>query len=111
MDSEIARGDQSVVRAAERVVDAGQTLILRRIDLLVEELRAHHWSLFTFAIAALAGVATAVAGYFVALGGIVDWLDDYYARSGVEIAVGALHVAVGAAVLWRGRRWTEQARS
>jgi len=109
--SEIAHGDQGLVHAVERVVDAGQTLTVRRIDLLIEELRAHSFRLLTYAIGAFAGVALGLAGYCVALVGLIDWLDDYFARAAVEIVLGVMHVATGAAVIWLGRRRAEQAPS
>ncbi len=100
----IAR-DPSLGDALERVVDAGQTLIVRRLDLLVEEFSAQAASLLASSGRVILGGALALLGWVIAVVGAIDVLDDYVARSAVEIAAGLIHVGVGVAIMkaWRGR--------
>jgi len=90
--------DPSFVDALERVYGAGQTLIVRRIDLLVEELAAQGRSLLTAAVGTLFGAMALLVGWFFVVAGVVDAIDDYAPRFAVEIVVGILHVGVGTAI-------------
>jgi hypothetical protein len=79
--------DPTLGHALERVVDAGQTLIGRRIDLLVEEeLSALGTRLLSSFVSTVLGGALALVGWLITMAGIVDALDDYFARHVVEIA-------------------------
>ncbi len=100
----VVREDPSLGDALERVFEAGQALIVRRIDLLAEELSAHRFRVLTAGIVDLCAAALALAGWFIAIAGLIDWLDDHFARHAVEVAVGAVHVAAGAAFFALGRR-------
>src|SRR5437773_7520151 len=86
----VVREDPSLGDALERVFEAGQALIVRRIDLLAEELSAHRFRVLTTGIVDLCAAAHALAGWFIAIAGLIDWLDDHFARHAVE--VGAVHL-------------------
>jgi Protein of unknown function (DUF1469). len=92
--------------ALERVYDAGQTLIVRRIDLLVEELSAQGRSLLAFAVGTIFGAMALLVGWFFVVAGVIDAIDDYFPRFAVEIVVGILHVGAGAAIAIARRRQT-----
>jgi hypothetical protein len=101
--------DPSIGHALERIFDAGQTLIVRRMDLLVEEISAlSAQTLRTVAIAVVGGIA-ALVGWLILLAGVTDWLDDYFARQAVEISIGLVHLAIGVALLVWHRRVTRVA--
>jgi hypothetical protein len=100
-DSAIAEHDPTLGHALERVVEAGQTLIVRRMDLLVEEISSLGSKLLTDLVSTVLGAGVAVVGWLIAVAGIIDALDDRFARYSVEIAIGLLHVAIGVALLWR----------
>ena len=91
--------------ALERVLEAQQDLVIRRVGLRAEELVAQITSFISGSLVAALGGAIAIAGWFIAMLGLVDALDRYFARFAVEIALGAIHVAVGVAILFarRGR--------
>ena len=96
--------------ALERVYGAGQTLIVRRIDLLVEELAAQGRSLLAATVGTIFGAMALLVGWFFIVAGVVDAIDDYVPRFAVEIVVGILHVGVGAAIaIARRQRAAEQA--
>jgi protein-S-isoprenylcysteine O-methyltransferase Ste14 len=98
--------DPSFGKALERVLDAGQTLIVRRIDLLVDELSARGRSLLTAAVGAIA----LLMGWFFVVAAVLDAIDDYFPRFAVEIVAGVLHVGVGAAIaIARRQRASERA--
>jgi len=91
--------DATLGGALERVLEAQQDLVLRRAGLLIEELTAQLSSfVFSSMLAALGG-AIALAGWFIAMVGLVDALDEYFARFAVEIALGAIHIAAGLALI------------
>jgi hypothetical protein len=94
----------SVGDAIERVYDAGQTLIVRRIDLLVEELSEQGRSLLTAAVGTIFGAMALLVGWFFVVAGAIDAIDDYVPRFAVEIVVGVLHVGAGAAIAIARRR-------
>jgi len=96
--------DPTIGHALERIFDAGQTLIVRRLDLLVEEMSALSTKTLRMVAMTLVGGVAALVGWLILLAGITDWLDDYFARQAVEIAIGLVHLAVGVALLvWRRR--------
>jgi hypothetical protein len=103
-DPAAAGEDPSLGNAIERVYEAGQALTLRRIDLLVEEFADRGRSLLTSFAATIVGAAVAVGGWFVAVAGIIDVLDDSVPRFAVQIAVGIVHIAVGAVIIQRRER-------
>ena len=103
--------DPSFGNALERVYGAGQALIVRRIDLLVEELAAQGRSLLAASVGAIVGAVVVLVGWFFVVAGVVDASDDYVPRFAVEIVVGILHVGVGAAIVIAGRQRPAQTAS
>jgi len=101
--------DLTLGNALERVLEAQQTLVIRRIDLLTEKLTAQGWDFVYTSISAVIGSITALFGWILAMIGIVDALDDRFARFSVELALGAVHVAAGVGLILfhRHRRSTE----
>jgi hypothetical protein len=101
----IADTDATLGSALERVLEAQQDLVIRRAGLRAEELVAQISSFFSGSLLAALGGAIAFAGWFLAMVGLVDALDRYFARFAVEIALGAIHVAAGLALVFarRGR--------
>jgi uncharacterized membrane protein YqjE len=96
--------DPSIGHALERIFDAGQTLIVRRMDLLVMEMSALSAQTIRMVAISVVGGVTTLVGWLILLAGVTDWLDDYFARQAVEIAIGLVHLAVGVALLlWRRR--------
>jgi hypothetical protein len=105
LGNRISDRDATLGSALERVLEAQQDLVIRRANLLIEELAAQTSSFVAATVIAALGAAIAFVGWFLAVAGIVDALDDHFARFAVEIAIGAIHVAAGLAiVLTRGRR-------
>jgi hypothetical protein len=111
-DPAIGATDPTLGNALERVLEAQQTLVVRRIDLLAEKLTAQGWDFVYTSLGALLGSITALVGWFIAMAGVVDALDDRYARFAVEIALGAVHVAAGIAfIVFHRRRSAEPTES
>ena len=96
--------DPTLGNALERVFEAQQTLVVRRIDLLAEKLTAQGWDFLYASISAVVGSITVLFGWIIAMAGVVDALDDRYARFAVEIALGAAHVVAGIAIILFYRR-------
>jgi hypothetical protein len=96
--------DPTLGNALERVLEAQQTLVVRRIDLLAEKLSAQGWDFLYASISAVVGSIVALFGWIIAMAGVVDALDDRYARFAVELALGAAHVAAGIAIILYHRR-------
>jgi hypothetical protein len=101
LDPEVS--DPSLATAVEHVFEAGQSLISKRIDLLVEQLSAQSWHLFAASICAVLGLGLAFAGWLIAMSGLIDALSTQFVRFHVEIAVGLAHVALGVAIAVIGR--------
>jgi hypothetical protein len=94
------------------VFEAQQALVVRRLDLFAEEITAKATSFVTRSVGALVGAIAALAGWFIAIAGVIDALDDFFPRSAVEIGTGALHIGVGLALLMsRFRRRTPEVPS
>src|SRR5262245_22576428 len=85
--------------ALERTYEAGQSLIVQRIDLLVAEskLFAQSGALF------VAGAAIALLGWIYLVQGVIDGFAERYPRFAVEVAVGFLHVGAAAFLFYRTR--------
>jgi hypothetical protein len=103
--------DPSFGNALERVYGAGQELIVRRIDLLVEELAAQGRSLLAATAGTIFTAMAVLVGWFFVVAGVVDAIDDYAPRFAVEIVVGILHVGVGAAITIARRQRAAQKAS
>jgi hypothetical protein len=99
-DPAIDGEDPTLGHALERVFEAQQRLVVRRLDLLIEEISAKLRALIPLSIGAVAAAVAALAGWFFVMAGAIDALDDHFARSTVEIAIGALHIAAGAVATW-----------
>ncbi len=111
-DPAIGATDPTLGDALERVLEAQQTLVVRRIDLVAEKLTARGWEFVYGSLGAVLGGITALVGWFIAMAGVVDALDDRYARFAVEIALGAVHVVAGIAlILFQRRRSAEPTAS
>jgi hypothetical protein len=99
-DHPITSEDPSLGNAIERVFEAQQSLVVRRVDLLLEEITAKAKSLVTLSIGAIVGAVAALAGWFIAIAGVINALDDTFARSALEIGIGALHIGAGIALIY-----------
>ena len=87
-------GDQpshGVRKALERIYESGQTLLIRRIDLLVEEARM----LVQDTVLRIAGGVIVLLGWIRVMNGMVDGLARVMPQHWAEVSVGALHVALG----------------
>ncbi len=105
-DTVVSGEDPSLGDALEHVFEAQQALVVRRVDLLLEEITAKAKGLVSLSVGAIVGAIAALTGWFIAIAGVIDALDDHFARPAVEIAMGALHVGAGIAFvfyLFRGR--------
>src|SRR5262245_18556277 len=91
--------DPSLGSALERVFEAQQGLVARRIDLLVEEAAAKLRKLLASSLGATVGTVSALAGWFIAIAGLIDALDDRFPRFALEIGLGLLHIGAGAALI------------
>lgn len=86
-------------RALERTYDAGQALIVQRIDLLVAEsklLARSGWMV-------LLGAVLALTGWIYLVHGTIDGLALHYPRFAVELAVGFVHLGFGVLLIVRAR--------
>ncbi len=93
------RGEPSIGDALERTVEAGQSLIVRRVDLLVAEAKVLLHGSRTFLI----GSAVAVTGWLYLMHGVVDGLAAHYPRFAVELAVGLAHIGAATLLFLRAR--------
>lgn len=89
------QGDPGFGEAAERVYDAGQALIVRRLELAMSEACVLARSAVGFVVV---GVIV-FAGWLYLVAGLIDALARDYPRFGVEMSVGGFHLALGAALL------------
>lgn len=94
MDREPSIGD-----ALERTLEVGQSLVVRRIDLLVAESKL----LARSAGIAVLGFAVALIGWVYLVHGAIDGLGQRYPRFLVELAVGFAHFGLLAVMLVRAR--------
>jgi hypothetical protein len=70
---------------------------------MIEELIAKASDFASRWLLATVGVVVATAGWFISMVGVLDALDDYFARFAVELAVGAIHIAAGVAMIFARR--------
>jgi hypothetical protein len=85
-----ARRDAGIGEACDRVFEAGQQLIVRRLELGALEARMLARSGIALGLAALVGIT----GWLYVLSGLVDALARSQPRFAVELGVGAFHVAL-----------------
>jgi len=99
----ITDGNATLGSAVERVLEAQQDLVIRRASLMIEELIANASDFISRWLLVTVGILVAIAGWFIAMVGVVDALDDYFARFSVELVVGAIHVAAGVSMIFARR--------
>ena len=92
--------DPSVAEALERVYDAGQGLLMRRLELLLEEGRG----LLIYALAAGAGLLVAAGGWALVIAGALVALDPGPPRLIAAVVIGCAHLATGVIVAYRALR-------
>jgi hypothetical protein len=92
--------DLGVAEALERVYEAGQDLLVRRLELLLEQGR----SLLASTLAAQAGVLVALAGWALIVASVLQALDAGRPRLIGMIVAGVLHVAAGIAIAYAAMR-------
>jgi hypothetical protein len=95
--------EPTVTDALERTYEAGQSLIVRRIDLLVAEAKM----LAQSGAMALGGGVIALIGWILLVQGIVDGLAQRFPRFAVLLAVGFLHVGLAGLLMYRVRSRTD----
>ena len=86
-------------RALERTYEAGQALIVQRIDLLVAESKLLARSGGMVAL----GAVVALTGWIYLVHGMIDGLSLHYPRFAVELAVGFVHLGFAVLLLVRAR--------
>lgn len=91
--------EPSIGDALERTVEAGHSLIVRRVDLFVAEAKLLLHDGRTFLI----GSAVAVTGWLYLMHGVTDGLAEHYPRFAVEFAVGLAHVGAATLLFLRAR--------
>jgi hypothetical protein len=95
--------EPTVGAALERTYEAGQSLIVRRLDLLVAESKL----LAQSGALALIGGVIALLGWILLVQGAVDGLSQRFPRYAVELGVGLVHLALAAMLLFRARSRTD----
>jgi hypothetical protein len=96
----------TLTHALEHVAQAGQELVIGRIDLQTEQIVERGRSALAATLLAAGGGVLALAGWLLFVAGAIDLLSSRFPRSAVEMAVGLAHVAVGAGVVLNHRRRT-----
>lgn len=86
-------------RALERTYEAGQALIVQRIDLLVAESKLLARSGRMVAL----GAVVALTGWIYLVHGMIDGLALHYPRFAVELTVGLVHLGFGGLLFVRAR--------
>lgn len=99
-----ARRDLGLGQAVEHVYEAGQALIVRRLELSMAEARLFARNGFGFAFAGV----VAFAGWFYFIAGLIDALARDYPRFAVEMSVGGFHVVLALALFGVFQRATEK---
>jgi hypothetical protein len=94
--------EPSIGRALERTYEAGQSLIVQRIDLLIEESKLLAQSGRVIVL----GAAVALTGWIYLVHGVIDGLAQHYPRFAVEFAVGLAHFGLAALLFLRARSRT-----
>ena len=91
--------ESSIGDALERTYEAGQSLIVHRIDLLVAEskLLAQSGGML------LLGGVIALTGWIYLMQGLIDGLAQYLPRFAVELGVGVAHVGLAAVMFFHAR--------
>ena len=91
--------EPSMGRALERTYEAGQALIVQRIDLLVAESKLLVRSGRMVAL----GAVLALTGWIYLVHGTIDGLALHYPRFAVELTVGLVHLGLAVLLVARAR--------
>jgi hypothetical protein len=100
-----APSEPSLGDAVIHVFEAGQRIILDRIDLARFDLSRLAGRTLRSAALALAGTVLLAGAWFTALGGAVVWLQPYLSLSGSLLAAALLSAGVGASAIVLGIRY------
>ena len=102
------RHEAGVTEALEHVYESGQTLLVRRLELLIGEMALEGRALIDQArdligsgMLAGAGILIALAGWLLTVAGILRAAEGYFPRYAAELGMGALHCIVGIALAYR----------
>ena len=94
------RREPSIGAALDRTVEAGQSLILGRFELLLAEVR----KFFQDSAILLIASVIAVTGWVYLMRGLTHGLSEHYPRYAVDLGVGAVHVGAALVLFFlRGR--------
>lgn len=91
--------EPGITEALERTVEVGQSLVVRRVELLVAEAR----ELFHVGGVLVLASVIALMGWLYLMRGLTDGLAVHYPRFAVEVAVGGAHVALATGLFLRSR--------
>ena len=91
--------EPGIGRALERTYEAGQSLIVQRIDLLIEESKL----LAQSGRMVVLGAVVALIGWIYLMHGAIDGLAQRYPRFAVELGVGLLHFGFAVLLFVRTR--------
>lgn len=91
--------EPSIGRALERTYEAGQSLIVQRVELLIAESK----QLARSGRVGVLGAFLAITGWIYLMHGVTDGLAQRYPRFGVELAIGLAHLGLAALLLVRTR--------
>lgn len=91
--------EPTIVDTLDRAVEAGQSLLLTRLELVLAEFRGFvHDGGFM-----LLGGVLAITGWIYVMRGLTNGLSEHYPRYAVELGLGLAHVGLAAFLLLRGR--------
>jgi hypothetical protein len=95
--------EPSIGGALERTFEAGQSLVVRRIDLLVAESKVLAQSGAMVVLGAVVGLI----GWIYLVNGAIEGLASRYPRFAVVLAAGVLHLAIAGVLVLRARSRTD----
>lgn len=98
MERELHR-EPSIGGALERTFEAGQSLVVRRIDLLVTEAKVLAQSGAMVVLGAVVGLI----GWIYLVNGAIEGLATRYPRFAVVLAAGGIHLVIAALLVFRAR--------
>ena len=95
-----------VAEALERVYEAGQGLLMRRLELLLEQAR----SLLASTLAAQSGLLVGLAGWGLIVASVLQALEPGTSRTVGMLVAGVLHLAAGGAIAYFAMRAANAAK-
>ena len=98
--------DVGVAEALEHVYEAGQGLLMRRLELLLEQAR----SLLASTLAAQSGLLVGLAGWALIVAVGIQALEPGRPRLVGMLVAGVLHLAAGAAIAFAAMRSARAAK-